>query len=82
MQGENAWIFAAEDQVSGCVKAFLDFEKALISEQPKNKKGVVKPTDITGKKLSLSSPIQCDLQFRANPNLAIFFRSLQFPIAL
>ena len=34
--------------MSGCVKAFLDFEKALISEQPKNKKGVVKPTDITG----------------------------------
>ena len=38
--------------MSGCVKAFIDFEKKLISELPKDKKGKVKPTDITGKLLS------------------------------
>lgn len=42
--------------MSGCVKAFIDFEKALVAELPKNKKGVVKPTDITGK-LLLSAAI-------------------------
>lgn len=50
LQGENAWIFAAEDQVAGCVKAFIDFEKALRDEQPRDKRGKVKPTDITGAK--------------------------------
>ena len=48
MQGDNAWIFASEDQVSACVKAFMEFEKGLKADIPKDKRAKAKPTDITG----------------------------------
>lgn len=75
LQGENAWIFAAEDQVSGCVKAFLDFEKALISEQPRDKKGKVKPTDITGTGFAIS-----DAHSPAHTHFC-FFLALEFEVS-
>lgn len=48
LQGENAWIFANEDNVATCVKSFLDFEKELLSGIPKDKRAQSKLTDITG----------------------------------
>lgn len=49
MQGDNAWVFATEDNVAACVKAFLEFEKALVADIPKDKrKSMPKPTEITG----------------------------------
>lgn len=47
-KGDNAWIFATEDKVSACVKAYIDFEKGLKEGIPKDKRAQAKPTDITG----------------------------------
>lgn len=48
-KGDNAWVFATEDNVAACVKAFLEFEKALVADIPKDKrKSMPKPTEITG----------------------------------
>jgi len=47
-KGDNAWIFAREENVSACVKAFMEFEKDLKADIPKDKRAAAKPTDITG----------------------------------
>lgn len=57
MQGENAWVFASEDNVANCAKAFIDFEKKLKADIPREKRKTAKPTDISGLLL-------CQLSFR------------------
>ena len=48
MQGENAWVFAKEESVGACVKAFLEFEKNLKGKLPREERAKAKPTDISG----------------------------------
>ena len=45
---ENAWVFASDDAIPGAVKAFLDFEKALLEPIPKPERAKLKLTDISG----------------------------------
>lgn len=45
---ENAWVFASDDAIPGAVKAFLDFEKALLEPIPKPERAKFKLTDISG----------------------------------
>ncbi len=45
---ENAWVFASDDAIPGAVKAFLDFEKALLEPFPKPERAKLKLTDISG----------------------------------
>ena len=33
LQGPVAWIFAKEDNISTCIKSFVDFEKTLKGDQ-------------------------------------------------
>lgn len=47
-KGDNAWIFAREDNVASCVKAFIEFERKLKADIPKEMRAKAKPTDITG----------------------------------
>ena len=48
VQGENAWVFSNEDNVANCAKAFIEFEKGLKAELPREKRKTAKPTDISG----------------------------------
>ena len=48
MKLENAWVFASDDSIPAAVKAFLDFEKALLEPFPKPERPKLKITDISG----------------------------------
>ena len=48
MKLENAWVFASDDSIPAAVKAFLDFEKALLEPFPKPERIKLKITDISG----------------------------------
>ena len=41
-------MFASEEQVSTCVKSFMEFEKKLKADIPKEQRAKAKPTDISG----------------------------------
>ena len=47
-QLENAWVFAPEDAISTSIKAYLDYEKALLEPIPRDQRDKAKPTDISG----------------------------------
>ena len=49
LQGENAWLFIDEDNVSKAVKAFLEFEKKLVERIPKDQRSKrPPPTAVSG----------------------------------
>ncbi|KAK9834121.1 hypothetical protein WJX84_004083 [Apatococcus fuscideae] len=48
-EGENAWLFIDEDNVSKAVKAFLEFEKKLVERIPKDQRSKrPPPTAVSG----------------------------------
>lgn len=47
-KGDNAWLFAKEESIASSIKAWLDFQKVLLKEVPKEEQNSVTQLKVSG----------------------------------
>ena len=53
VQGDNAWLFIAEDYISESVKAYVKFESKLKEKLPREEREKARPIDVSGEQQGL-----------------------------
>ena len=54
VQGDNAWLFIAEDYISESVKAYVNFESKLKEKIPREEREKARPIDVSGEQQGLA----------------------------